>query len=41
MISEDFIWPKEKKRLDSLAPFLELEHKKIETILQGIWLSTT
>ena len=41
MVSENFIWPKTRKRLDSLAPFLELEHKKLETILQGIWLSIT
>ena len=41
MISEAFIWPKERRRLDSLAPFLEIEHKKLQTILQGIWLSIT
>jgi len=38
MVSENFIWPKTRKRLDSLAPFLELEHKKLQTVLQGIWL---
>ena len=38
MIAEDFIWPTERKRLENLAPFLELEHKKLQTILQGIWL---
>ena len=38
MIAEDFIWPKERKRLDNLAPFLDLEHKKLQTILKGIWL---
>ena len=38
MVTENFIWPKERKRLDSLAPFLELEHKKLMVILQGIWL---
>ena len=38
MISEDFIWPRERKRLDNLAPFLDLEHKKLQTILKGIWL---
>ena len=38
MMNEKFIWPKERKRLDSLAPFLELEHKKLQTVLQGIWL---
>ena len=38
MISEAFIWPKERRRLDSLAPFLEIEHKKLQTILKGIWL---
>ena len=41
MVNENFIWPKTRKRLDSLAPFLELEHKKLQTILQGIWLSIT
>jgi len=41
MVNENFIWPKTRKRLDSLAPFLELEDKKIQTILQGIWLSIT
>ena len=41
MVSENFIWPKTRKRLDSLAPFLELEHKKLQTILQGIWMSIT
>ena len=41
MVSENFIWPKTRKRLDSLAPFLELEHKKLQTVLQGIWLSIT
>ena len=41
MVSENFIWPKTRKRLDSLAPFLELENKKLQTVLQGIWLSTT
>ena len=41
MLTENFIWPKTRKRLDSLAPFLELEHKKLQTILQGIWLSIT
>ncbi len=38
MVSENFIWPKTRKRLDSLAPFLELEHRKLQTVLQGIWL---
>ena len=38
MVSEDFIWPKTRKRLDNLAPFLELENKKLQTVLQGIWL---
>ena len=38
MMNEKFIWTKERKRLDSLAPFLELEHKKLQTVLQGIWL---
>ncbi len=38
MVTENFIWPKERKRLDNLAPFLELEHKKLMVILQGIWL---
>ena len=38
MVSENFIWPKTRKRLDSLAPFLELENKKLQTVLQGIWL---
>ena len=38
MVSENFIWPKERKRLDNLAPFLELEHKKLQVVLQGIWL---
>ena len=38
MMNEKFIWPKERKRLDSLAPFLELENKKLQTVLQGIWL---
>ena len=41
MVNENFIWPKTRKRLDSLAPFLELEDRKIQTILQGIWLSIT
>ena len=41
MVNENFIWPKTRKRLDSLAPFLELEHKKLQTVLQGIWLLTT
>ena len=38
MISEAFIWPKERKRLDKLTPFLEFERKKVMTILKGIWL---
>ena len=38
MVSENFIWPKTRKRLDSLAPFLELENKKLQTVLKGIWL---
>ena len=38
MVSEDFIWPKERKRLDNLAPFLELEQRKLQIVLQGIWL---
>ena len=38
MVNENFIWPKTRKRLDSLAPFLELEDKKLQTVLQGIWL---
>jgi hypothetical protein len=38
MMNEKFIWPKTRKRLDSLAPFLELENKKLQTVLQGIWL---
>ena len=37
-ISESFIWPKERKRLDKLTPFLEFERKKVMTILKGIWL---
>ena len=37
-ISESFIWPKERKRLDNLTPFLEFERKKVMTILKGIWL---
>ena len=39
MVNENFIWPKTRKRLDSLAPFLELEDKKLQIVLQGIWLS--
>ncbi len=38
MMDEKFIWPRERKRLDNLAPFLDLEHKKLQTILQGIWI---
>ena len=38
MITESFIWPKERKRLDKLTPFLEFERKKVMTILKGIWL---
>ncbi len=38
MITEQFIWPRERKKLDNLAPFLELEHRKLQTILQGIWI---
>ena len=38
MVSEDFIWPKERKRLDNLAPFLELEQRKLQIVLQVIWL---
>ena len=38
MVTENFIWPKERKRLDNLTPFLELEHKKLRTILEAIWL---
>ena len=38
MVSENFIWPKTRKRLDNLAPFLELENKKLQTVLQGIWI---
>ena len=38
MMNEKFIWPKTRKRLDSLAPFLDLEDKKLQTVLQGIWL---
>ena len=38
MVSENFIWPKTRKRLDNLAPFLELENKKLQSVLQGIWL---
>ena len=38
MVNENFIWPKTRKRLDSLAPFLELEDRKLQTVLQGIWL---
>ena len=38
MVNENFIWPKTRKRLDSLSPFLELEHRKLQTVLQGIWL---
>ena len=41
MMNEKFIWPKTRKRLDNLAPFLELEHKKLQTVLQGIWLQHT
>ena len=37
-ITESFIWPKERKRLDKLTPFLEFERKKVMTILKGIWL---
>ena len=38
MISEKFIWPKERRRLDKLTPFLDLQLKKVHTILEGIWL---
>ena len=38
MVTENFIWPRERKRLDRLATFLELEHTKLQTVLQGIWL---
>jgi len=38
MVSEDFIWPRERKRLDRLTPFLDLQHKKLHTILEGIWI---
>ena len=41
MMDEKFIWPRERKRLDNLAPFLGLEHKKLQTILQGIWIQPT
>ena len=41
MVNENFIWPKTRKRLDSLAPFLELEDRKLQIVLQGIWLSIT
>jgi hypothetical protein len=41
MMDEKFIWPRERKRLDNLAPFLDLEHKKLQTILQGIWIQPT
>ena len=41
MVNENFIWPKTRKKLDSLAPFLELEDRKLQTVLQGIWLPTT
>ena len=38
MVSEKFIWPRERKRLDKLSPFLDLEHKKLYSILEGIWM---
>jgi hypothetical protein len=41
MVNENFIWPKERKRLDRLAPFLDLQQKKLHTILEGIWLQHT
>tara|TARA_Y100000310_G_C20304095_1_gene633152 strand:- start:20 stop:625 length:606 start_codon:yes stop_codon:yes gene_type:complete len=37
MIQENFIWPREKSKLEKLTPFLELEHKKLLVILKGIW----
>ena len=37
MVSEKFIWPRERKRLDKLSPFLNLEHKKLYSILERIW----
>ena len=37
MVSEKFIWPRERKRLDKLSPFLDLEHKKLYSILERIW----
>ena len=40
LVSEKFIWPRERKRLDKLSPFLELKHKKLYIILKGIWRST-
>ena len=41
MIQESFIWPKEKQRLEKLAPFVKLENKKLMTILRGIWQERT
>ena len=40
-IQEKFIWPKEKNRLLKLKPFIEFEHKKLKTLMKGIWVQPT
>ena len=40
-IQEKFIWPKEKNRLLKLKPFIEFEHKKLKTLMRGIWVQPT
>ena len=36
-IQEKFIWPKKKIQLRKLSGFIEMEQRKILTIMRGLW----
>jgi len=36
-IQETFIWPLKRKQLTKLSPFIEMEQRKIQTIMSGLW----
>jgi hypothetical protein len=36
-ITETFIWPMKRNQLTKLGPFIEMEQRKIQTIMSGLW----
>ena len=41
LISEQFIWPKEKNKLTKLRPFIEMDRVKLRTGMKEVWIQRT